>query len=1071
MIRRLYRGDFQPTLERAFAREVALLQADDPFRRVVVVVPSNLLKLHLRRMLAAERAHLNVRFWTLLDLAREIAGAGVGRIAPLISSIGAHLLARDVAAEADGGSYFEGVRRLAGFPSVLAATIRDVRDARVTAADVERAAGSRKVEDFARLLAAYERRLHESGFIDDADLFALAVDAAVGSDAAAEPILLYGFYDFTSAQRRLVEVVLERAGGVVFAPIGESEAFAFARPTLEFFRGAGFVEECVPAPPVEVDRASSLARLRERLYRDAAGTPAPDDGTARIIAAPGAPLEAREVVRAIQELVADGVKLHEIAVLARVADGLTMVDDAFRELVRAAGLEDAPPPLFRHGGVPLAEARAARAVLLLLRLIRSDLRRRDLFEWMHHSGVEPRAVALERVARRVGILGHGIAEWRRGLGVVRRRLAFEREQAEREELRGDADTGAAAFDDDAYQRRLDEVVRLEEWVERIAVLGVALAGTDRIAPRIAALVQFLRSLDGATDGLDATCDVLERLVDLDRLGARVDFDMFAGLVEEALLGDRIRDGRFGGGLFLGTVLAARGLAFRAVIVPGLVDGVFPRQARPDPILLDHERRDLSAALLPSGDPGLPLAGRARAEERMLFYLVCAQAGDRLTLSWPRVDAETAKERAPSSALVAAASALAGRSVSATELAALPYVRVPRVEPDVDAPRAALDPHELDRIHVARAIRDCDPERVRFLETIHPPFAHAVRAELARWRNPEYTEWDGLVGPDVAAAIRGGPTERAMSPSRLEAYAHCPFSFFAQTALGVGEYEDPEELAELSPLERGALVHSILEEFIGALIADREPFPLDGTRRRRLWSRLDAVATRHFARFKDECSVKNELLWRAECGKIRADLHVYLDREIGASGARAPELLEVRFGRGSDHPPLEVVVGDRRLLVSGAIDRVDRAGSAATVIDYKTGKSKPKWDGGLKGGRALQLPLYALAFERVIAPGASVDRAEYFYCTTKASDTQAHQEASAGLWREGEAGELHRVLRAIAEGIARGVFLADPRDDGRCRFCAYRLACGRGAGLEARFERKRREGEVAAYFDLRAEDDA
>ena len=56
-------------------------------------------------------------------------------------------------------------------------------------------------------------------------------------------------------------------------------------------------------------------------------------------------------------------------------------------------------------------------------------------------------------------------------------------------------------------------------------------------------------------------------------------------------------------------------------------------------------------------------------------------------------------------------------------------------------------------------------------------------------------------------------DAVVSPTRLESWADCPHDYFMQQILRVEIAELPEEVYELSPLDRGSLVHVVLDEFI------------------------------------------------------------------------------------------------------------------------------------------------------------------------------------------------------------------------------------------------------------------
>lgn len=1075
----LYRGDFQPDLECALEAEVRAATAADPLARRLILVPSHLLKLHLRRLLAARgRPHVDLHFLTLLELARRLAEPVFAeRGLAALPDLGRELLARTLAAEVPVGSYFGRIRGARGFAARLAATLRDARDAGIEAG----ALGARfqhdaKIRALADILARFERRLADARIADDASTFALAGERARGgADLGFEgPPFIYGYYDFTGVQRRFLEQWIELHGGVAFAPIGRGSAYEYALPTLRFFERAGFTA----APPGEATPpATALALLRERLFEEPPGgaPAAPEDGSVRIVSCPSARREAREVVRAARDCAGDGIPLYEVGVLARSSAVAVEVDDAFDELEAAAELgPDQCPPRYLHGGRPQGERRAAAAARLWLAAVRGGLHRRAVFEWLHFSGADPDALALERVALAANVVGGDPLDWQLRLDRGARRILWRREALEAvESLAGEAfddERGGAAADRAALAADERLLLRLRGWIERLEAARVALAtcrSFAEFADRAAAHAEACAAAGPAADEASGRAlEPLGELSALDRLALPFDGAAAFDLAESALAAAVERAGRFQEGAFLGALLAARGLSFAAVVLPRLLDGVFPRGAAEDPILLDEERRAVAAALLGPGEVGLPLAARSAEEDRLLFRLAIGAARERLVLTFPRLEPEQGRELLPSPLLLAAASALAGRAVAAEDIAALAGTEVVPVSPwRGPAALRPLDLREFDRTRIARAVRAGRPEGVRFLWKVHPPALAALRAELARWQSSRFTAWDGmLLRPDR------GRRNAVLSPSRLEDYAACPFTYFARVILRLPEArEAPEDVDALTALDRGQIVHRILEAFFRE-VAGSEPFPLQAARREELRDRLRARAGEEFQRFEISGLTGFVLAYDEERRRIVEDLLRFLDAELERGSSLRPVALEAAFGQRGGAPPLELAIGAPPLRFAGSIDRVDadlERGRAA-VVDYKTGAAQRKWDGGLDGGRSLQLPLYALAVERVVAPGLgralAALSAEYVYCTRRGE--LARRSVDPSLWRGGRAHELKQVLEVVTGGIEDGAFFADPTDDSRCQNCSFRLACGRGAGLEERFLCKSSDPAAVALLALR-----
>jgi ATP-dependent helicase/DNAse subunit B len=124
------------------------------------------------------------------------------------------------------------------------------------------------------------------------------------------------------------------------------------------------------------------------------------------------------------------------------------------------------------------------------------------------------------------------------------------------------------------------------------------------------------------------------------------------------------------------------------------------------------------------------------------------------------------------------------------------------------------------------------------------------------------------------------------------------------------------------------------------------------------------------------------------------------------------------------------------LVQGRIDRVDqRADGALAVVDYKSGSAGRPAKDALEG-RDLQLAVYVLAVEQVLAVGQQVERAAFF------------QIGSGRRGAELKGQQLREALQAAQERIAETIaavrvadFRVRPRD--KCPdFCEFEAICRR-----------------------------
>jgi hypothetical protein len=95
-----------------------------------------------------------------------------------------------------------------------------------------------------------------------------------------------------------------------------------------------------------------------------------------------------------------------------------------------------------------------------------------------------------------------------------------------------------------------------------------------------------------------------------------------------------------------------------------------------------------------------------------------------------------------------------------------------------------------------------------------PVARACELLAAR-AGHEFTRFDGNLGAldDRLQAISPVGADRAISPTRLELWAVCPHAYFMEHVLRVEVVERPEELLSLSALDRGSIIHDVLDRFV------------------------------------------------------------------------------------------------------------------------------------------------------------------------------------------------------------------------------------------------------------------
>ena len=174
----------------------------------------------------------------------------------------------------------------------------------------------------------------------------------------------------------------------------------------------------------------------------------------------------------------------------------------------------------------------------------------------------------------------------------------------------------------------------------------------------------------------------------------------------------------------------------------------------------------------------------------------------------------------------------------------------------------------------------------------------------------------------------------------------------------------------------------------------------------------------------------------------------------------PTLFEVSFGHDrhfeapSTDKPLECHTGEGTIHIRGRIDRVD-IGSAAgkavfNIVDYKTGRSSRPDAEAVLSGRALQLPLYALAVEKLLLADRSALPWQVGYWSVRENGfkprkaLKMHEEADDRIVPTAEwAGILSRLpdtVGALVRGIRQGEFPVFSQDEHCTGYCPFNTVC-------------------------------
>ncbi len=718
--------------------------------------------------------------------------------------------------------------------------------------------------------------------------------------------------------------------------------------------------------------------------------------------------EVAAAVRLVGNWAARDTSPHRIAVLVPPGSDLGPV---VTERLTAGGIAAGGP-----GARPLARGVAGRTVLRLLELARTDVDRAGLFLLLSGApvvvdGQRPPVARWDRWSREAGVIDAG--DWRPRLE------ALASSTRERDPAQADAILGMVgaveAFREQLRGPVLDDLQDRHPW---------------------STWIEWLRGLLERHLPLDPTWPkperaghemILERIELMARLERLVDRPTLAD-VASVVIGfcDRgvLPGAATSSGVLVAPVDQVAGLDAERVVVLGLADGILPRRTAAGGLLTAQHRADATE---------LPLPNTRTARDHLAIGLAATAAKHEAVLLSSRGDLRGGRTR-----------------VWPDSLDGL----LTEPEPErVVSHRAALAEHSrpssLAEVGLRSLIRHVDRQ-----EPVgsHPlTYANPALAAGFAWTEARRSgTFDGATGSIGAGRVR--LDRRVSSPTALEEYATCPRRFLFGRLFRLGDVDRPERITDISARERGTLSHAVLERFLdGRISAGTVPEPGEP------WGE-DAVAE-IAAIVLDEVDqraalgltggrVRTELLRRRQLAEA---LHFLVTDDVHRQRSEAtPVAVELDFG--VEQPVARIDLGDGRILsFRGFIDRVDRlADGGVMVIDYKTGNPnnlRLPADDPLVGGRRLQLPLYASAAAAHLgAEGTPVGR-YWFLSRSEPYGVDLDDELTEALLE---------VLRTIADGVAGGVFPAQPgaatawpkASFEHCRYCDFDPICPADRHAEA-----------------------
>lgn len=406
-----------------------------------------------------------------------------------------------------------------------------------------------------------------------------------------------------------------------------------------------------------------------------------------------------------------------------------------------------------------------------------------------------------------------------------------------------------------------------------------------------AVVELLDVFGGALAGLHQP---LIRMIDLFRMGAaQIDIGVLPQTIDQVIVGsaDRIRPNQP-----------------RAVFVIGLNEGEFPLWSSAGGIFSASER----GLLKEQGIDLLRIPEQQALFEKYYVYFALTQASERLWLTYPQKNT-AGSGLAPSSAVVQVEKILEKRPDSSCQQN--PLERACNTTTAFDLMAQSWQEPSQRQAALREWFSTHSPEKMSCLTTASQGGSFRVQE------------------PQLARRLFG--EELRLSPSRVERYYNCPFSYFCESGLKLRA----RRRVEFDPIASGSLIHLVLERMVRKYGGRGLAFRKDNELREEIAAIVQENLSAKIQDF-DGMPERFKYLFSRLVNTL-----VRLLKRLASEFAQSlfePEAFELPVRMDAQVKPLDLYTPDgTRVIVEGVVDRVDvyQRGEKryVRVVDYKSGR--------------------------------------------------------------------------------------------------------------------------------------
>ncbi len=740
----------------------------------------------------------------------------------------------------------------------------------------------------------------------------------------------------------------------------------------------------------------------------------------------GAADEPRALIRNIVEDARNGIRFGEMAVFYPSSDYASRIKDA----LDAAGIANCGPSIRT-----LADTAAGKFIALFLTMLSEDMRRAAFASWISSSPVinpitksRVPSVPWEIASRHAKISSFNEeTNWEHSLDRYAGLMEYRARRA----------SAADEFTSGSDPEALDEAARNARFLKRFVTNLSELTDTSNLTvwsqwvewlDKITAT--YLAPEDNKTEGYEQIQDALNQVRQLDEVSnSSVNRDQFSRTLRRLLQTSVGASSGWGSSVLVAPLSAGTGTAFKSVHILGMAEGILPGPGRSDPLLPDSLKLQLDS------DGERLLTKKDHLKYNHDTFQMALYSAPYVRMYWNKSLLGATNESYPSPWFVNEIQK--AHNQTNVPVKSLMDPKSDYVEPVTalselsDVKEKAPSKYEFGLNDVA--IRSNRPgERATLLAD--PSFANlAAGHQISASRASDiFGPSDGYVGNTNINSLPVWET----SATALESYAKCPYNYFLAHELKVDERIDPEESLTLSPLDRGILVHSILEKFLASSPVDRSATGRHALRE---------IATAELDRFQKEQFIGYDAIFDLEKVQITRDLETWHRTHLSILDGYEDELLtEESFGFDADSLGQFQLKDGFLVQFRGKIDLIAIAPERdrALVFDFKTGTrsySEIKSEDITDSGKRLQLPIYSSVASHLL--GNTVDIQSAFWFVFVSGSTQLRPTNKVHLMDALD--QFEPELETLVNGIRSGAFPANPggrSSFNNCTYCPYDAVC-------------------------------